>query len=89
MTKLNKMLTEVNKIIATKNANNFRLHSIDELKWDSARISFNYPNNETELREVCFYAYNDKIFTDEWNATILSNDVTENALGHLKRLTYC
>ena len=89
MTKLNKMLTEVNKIIAIKKGNNFKVHSIDELKWDKAQLCFNYPNSETELRVVCFYAYNDKIFTDEWNATILPNDVTENALGHLKRLTYC
>ena len=72
MTKLNKMLTEVNKIIAIKKGVNFRLHSIDELKWDKAHLSFNYPNSETELRQVSFYVHEGVIFTDEWNASIVA-----------------
>ena len=74
MTKLDKMLTEVNKIITIKKGVNFRLHSIGELKHNTAQLSFNYPNSETELRIVSFYVHNDKIFTDEWNATIFAND---------------
>ena len=82
MTKLNKMLTEVNNIITIKNGVNFKVHSIDELKWDSASISFNYPNSETELRVVLFSVNHEgTIFTSEHNATIVANDV--------RKFSYC